>query len=343
MNMVSSDIKANVKGTDLNVEQTLLEAAGMKDTLTGTMDFDADLSLRGSTYEEQVKTLKGKVNFTMKNGTLGPFGKIENLIIADNIRQNAFFKTALGSTINQITKFDTTHFTSLSGNMAFNNGIVQINPITSTGDIMSTYIFGNFDVLKNNIDVTLRGRLGSQISQSMGTLSLINPINLSKQINSINPLLGNVFMLFTQQVTEIELNQIPKLTKEYNDTNTTKFQAVLRGDVAKPNSVVKSFKWLATKSEIEEAQKAMGSANLGTVPLSKEELKKQINNSLTDEQKKQIEQGKQAVKAITKTIKNDEETKKVLKEQANQLKNSFFNQLKEQAQQSAGESASGKK
>ena len=333
MNMLTSDIKAAVKGDDLNVEQTLLETAGMKDTLTGTMDFDADLSLRGSTYEEQVRTLKGKVNFTMKNGTLGPFGRIENLIIADNIRQNQFFKTALGSTINQLTKFDTTHFTSLTGNMNFNNGIAQINPITSTGDVMSTYIFGNFDILKNYVDVTLRGRLGSQISQSMGTISLINPINLAKQINSINPLLGTAFMMFSQQVTESELNQIPKLTKEYSNTNTTNFQAVLRGDAAKPNSAVKSFKWLATKSEIEEAQKALGSANLGITSLNKDELKKQINNSLTDEQKKQLEQGKQAVKAISKAVKNDEETKKVLKDQANQLKNSFFNQLKEQAQQ----------
>jgi hypothetical protein len=167
----------------------------------------------------------------------------------------------------------------------------------------------------------------------MGTLSLVNPINLAKQINSINPLLGNVFMLFTQQVTESELNQIPKLTKEYSNTNTTNFQAVLRGDVAKPNSVVKSFKWLATKKEIEEAQKAMGSANLGINSLNKDELKKQLNNSLTDDQKKQLEQGKQAVKAIKNAVKNDEETKKVLKQQADYLKNSFFNQLKEQPQQ----------
>ena len=337
MNIVSSDIKANVKGTGLDVEKTLLDAAAMKDTLTGTMDFDADISLRGSTYEEQVKTLKGKVNFTMKNGTLGPFGKIENLIIADNIRQNAFFKTALGSTINQITKFDTTHYNTLTGNMSFNNGVAQINPITSSGDVMSTYIFGNFDILKNTIDVTLRGRLGSQISESLGTLSMVNPINLSKKVTAINPLLGNVFVLFTQQVTDSEMSQIPKLSKEYSDTNTTKFQAVLKGDVAKPNSVVKSFKWLALKSEIESAQKALGSANLGITSLNKDEIKNaaknKLNESLTDEQKKQLQQTKDTVNAVKNMVNNKEDVKKAVKEQAKQAKKDFFNSLKEQAQQ----------
>ena len=37
MNLVSGEIKADVKGNGLDVEKTLLDAAAMKDTLTGTM------------------------------------------------------------------------------------------------------------------------------------------------------------------------------------------------------------------------------------------------------------------------------------------------------------------
>ena len=44
MNLVTSEIKAKVDGNNLDVEKTLLEAAAMKDTLTGTMDFNANLS-----------------------------------------------------------------------------------------------------------------------------------------------------------------------------------------------------------------------------------------------------------------------------------------------------------
>lgn len=340
MNMMTSDIKTILKGTGVNVEKALLDAASMKDTLTGTMDFDADISLKGSTYEEQMNSLKGKVDFTIKNGTLGPFGRIENLIFADNIRQNAFFKTAIGAIVNQITTFDTTHYSVLNGNLTFNNGVAQINPITSTGDVMSTYIFGSYNLLKNTMDITLRGRLGSQVSESLGTLSLINPINLSKKAVAINPLLGNVLMLFNQQISEAELNQIPKLGKEYTDTNTTKFQAVLKGDALKPASLVKSFKWLALKSEIENAQKAMGDANLGITSLDKEELKntakqkvkESIDSSLTEEQKKQIKQGKEAVDTVKNIIQNKEQVKNNIKEQAQQAKKNFLNQLKEQVE-----------
>ncbi len=340
MNMMTSDIKTALKATGVNVEKALLDAASMKDTLTGTMDFDADLSLKGSTYEEQMKSLKGKVKFSIKNGTLGPFGKIENLIFADNIRQNAFFKTAIGAIINQITTFDTTHYSLLNGDLSFNNGVADINPITTTGDVMSTYIFGSYNLLKNTMDITLRGCLGSQVSESLGTLSLINPINLSKKVTNINPLLGNVFMLFTQQISEAELKQIPKLGKEYSDTNTTKFQAVLKGDALKPNSLVKSFKWLALKSEIEKAQSALGEANLGITSLDKEELKntakqkitESIDSSLTDEQKKQIKQGKETVDAVKNIIQNKEQVKNTLKEQAQQAKKNFLNQLKEQVE-----------
>ena len=44
VNLISTLIKAKVKGKGLDVEDTLLSAAAMKDTLSGTMDFDADIS-----------------------------------------------------------------------------------------------------------------------------------------------------------------------------------------------------------------------------------------------------------------------------------------------------------
>ncbi len=63
----------------------------MKDTLSGDMNFIADLSLQGTTYEEQMQTLKGFVDFNIKDGTLGPFGKFENFLMAENIREKCIF------------------------------------------------------------------------------------------------------------------------------------------------------------------------------------------------------------------------------------------------------------
>lgn len=350
MNLLTSEIKAAVKGNNLDVEKTLLEAAAMKDTLTGTMDFTADLGLKGATYEEQMKTLKGKVNFEMKNGSLGPFGKIENLILAENIRESAFFQSTIGGIINSLLSFDTTKYNTLKGNLTFENGITQINPITSSGDIMSTYIFGDFNLLKNTIDIKLRGKLGSQVSDSMGPLSLLNPVNLVKATPGMSLVLGKIFFLFTQTVTEAELAQIPEFGKDISDNNATKFQVVVRGDVAKPLTLVKSFKWLALESEINSAKEYLNTLPENTIPaeldniktLDKEEIKEQvkehakqkikedIENSISDETKQQIKEGKEAASKIKSLFKNKEAVKSSLKEKAQEAKE----QLKKDIQSS---------
>lgn len=353
MNLVTSEIKAKVDGNNLDVEKTLLEAAAMKDTLTGTMDFKADLGLRGATYEEQMKTLKGKVDFEMKNGSLGPFGKLENLIMAENIRESAFFQSTIGTVLNSLLSFDTTKYDVLTGHLTFDNGITQINPITTRGDVMATYIFGDFDLLQNKIDIKLRGRLGSQLSESMGPLALINPVNLIKATPGMSLVLGKIFFLFTEVVTETEFTQIPNLTKDIDDNNATKFQVVVRGDVAKPLTLVKSFKWLALQADMDKAQGHVSLVPSNTkipeeylnIPnLNADEIKTQVkdaakkqieasvNNAITEETKQQIEQTKEAATKIKNIFSNKESIKSSLKEKAQQAKQNALNQLKQDIQ-----------
>ena len=352
MNLVSSEIKANVKGDNLDVEQTLLEAAAMKDTLTGTMGFDANLSLRGATYEEQMKTLKGSVNFAMKDGALGPFAKLENLIMAENIRESAFFQSTIGAVLNSLLSFDTTKYNTLTGHLSFDNGVTQINPIVSTGDVMGMYIFGDFDLLKNEIDIKLRGRLGSQVSDSLGPLALVNPVNLVKATPGMSIVLGKMFALFCEEVTADELAQIPSLGRDISDNNATKFQVVVRGDVAKPLTLVKSFKWLALQSDIKNAQSHVSMLPTNTVPeidlgglenLSKEEIKTQvkeqakkqvaevINTNITEEDKQKIKETQEAVSKIKNALDNKEETKQQIKEQASKFKQNALQKLRQQA------------
>ena len=82
MNLITTLLNIRVNGQGIDVEQALLDGANMKDTLSGTASFSTDLSLKGATYEEQMKSLKGNVDFSVKDGQFGPFGKLENLIIA---------------------------------------------------------------------------------------------------------------------------------------------------------------------------------------------------------------------------------------------------------------------
>lgn len=253
VNLVNNGLDIKVQGADLNMEKTLLALANLKDTLTGTASFKADIGLNGVILEEQMKSLNGKVDFKLEKGQLGPFGKIENLILAENIRESEFFKTTIGQVINSITSVDTSHYDVVNGSLTFDKGITTMESITSLGPVLSIHIAGNMDLLANRIDMKLRGRLGSQVSDMLGPLAYLNPINLVKNTPGMNIIAAKAFFLFCESVTAEEMQAIPLLVNS-NDDTATKFQVVIRGDVAKPLTLIKSFKWLAEQSEIDNAK-----------------------------------------------------------------------------------------
>ena len=253
VNLITMLLDIAVKGKNVDVEKALLDACAMKDTLSGNADFKANISLQGVTLEEQMKSLKGNVEFDVKDGQFGPFGRLENLILAENIRESQFFQTALGGIISGLLTIDTTHFSELKGNLSFDDGICHIEPITSLGDILSLHIFGDFDLLRNYADMKVRARMASLISNLLGPIGAINPANLISNAASLNIVTAKAFSIFCEMVPEEELETLPSFANSYIDNAATKFQIVVRGDIAKPLSLVKSFKWLAGQTEYQNA------------------------------------------------------------------------------------------
>ena len=254
-NIVTGAIAMDLKGHNLDVEQALADAANTKDAISGTASFDMKADLKGATYEEQMKSLKGNVHFNIINGGYGPIGKIENLILAENIRNSQFFQTALGGIINNITTIDSAHFSELRGLIKFNDGKAILTPITSQGNVMCLHIAGEYDLLKNEADMKVRGRMGSFLSEMLGPIAMLNPVNLVKATPGINVVMAKAFSLFTVSITPEEMKAIPNFAKtSTSDMAATKFQIILQGDAAKPLSMIKSFKWLATQAEIDKAK-----------------------------------------------------------------------------------------
>ena len=255
-NLLSMLIGAQLHGTNFNVERTFLQLMNMKDTLSGTMSFNTDLQINGAakTQQEQMKGISGDVNFQIIDGQLGPFGKLENLILAENIRESEFFQTALGGVINSLTSIQTSHFYVLNGDIKMNNGIATLSPIASVGPVMCMNISGDMNLLTNEADMKLRARLGSKIADMLGPIAAVNPINLVKATPGLNVAAAKMFSIFTEQITPEEMAAIPEFREDFNKLSTTNFQVVLRGDTTKPLSLIKSFKWLATSAEIENAQ-----------------------------------------------------------------------------------------
>lgn len=275
MNLVTSELNLKAAGKDFDIDKMLVDVMNMKDTLSGNMNFTADISMKGMSQEEQMKSLKGLVDFNIKDGQLGPFGKFENFLMAENIRNNAFFSSTIGSIITNIVTIDTSRFNNLYGHITFDNGIAKVSPIKSQGDVMSMYIAGDVGLLDNSADLKVRGKLASAFSDSLGPLANINPVNLIKNTPGLNIVAAKTFSIFCEAVSEEEMNAIPSLAANKSDDYATKFQIVLRGDTRKPLKMIKSFKWLALDTEIESAQNfvdTMPVPEIGEEDLSVEEL-----------------------------------------------------------------------
>ncbi len=265
VNLLNSALKIKLRGHNFNCEKTLMQLARMKDAVSGRLSFDTDISLSGATLEQQMKSLKGAVNFKIKDGKLGPFGKIENLILAENIRESEFFKTTLGSMISSMTSIESSHFYELNGHLIFKDGIAAIDPITTDGPVMCVNLSGTLNLLTNAADMKLRGRLASKMTDALGPIAAVNPINLVKATPGFDVVAAKAFAFFCEEISSAEMDAIPDFNDEHSKMGTTKFQVVLRGDTAKPLTLVKSFKWLVLADEMASAQ-----AYVATLPTDEE-------------------------------------------------------------------------
>ncbi len=254
-NLLTNKLEADVKGTGMDADNALIVLANMKDTITGELSFDTQISLTGLTFEEQVKTLDGAFNFTIKDGQAGPFSKIENIFLSENLRESEFFKTAMGSVISSAVSVDTSRFDNLKGTIKFDGtGIAKIDPVTMEGSTLCIKVTGETDILENSLDAKVRGRLGSMVSSVLGPLANVNPVNIVKATPGLNVVMAKTFSVFCEKVSPDEMSSIPDFSSNRSDFNATKFQIVLRGDMAKPLTLLKSFKWLVTDEEYENAE-----------------------------------------------------------------------------------------
>ena len=273
--ILDSKVRAKVSGQNFDIEKVLLDVMNMKDMLSGTANFIADIVFEGTDITNQLKSLKGFIDFNVVNGQLGPFGKIENFLMAENIRENAFFSSTIGSVITNLVTFDTSRYNSLFGHLTFENGFVNISPVKSQGNVMSMFIIGKAGLLDNSADMKVRIKLASAFSDKLGPLANINPINIVKKTPGLNIVAVKMFALFCEEVSEEEMSAIPELGEGKSDENATKIQIKLRGDTRKPLKMIKSFKWLALDSEIQSAKEfvdTLPTPEAGEENLSVEEL-----------------------------------------------------------------------
>jgi hypothetical protein len=309
VDLIKMLVNVDLSGQDINIEKALLDAAGMKDALSGTTNFVAKLSINGNAknQSEQIKGINGDITFEAKDGQFGPFGKLENMILAENIRESQFFQTALGGVIDRISTIDTAHFAKLKGKLHLKNGVCDIEHITSEGNVMNLHILGKFDVIKNYADMKVRVKITSILSNLLGPINAINPVNLVNSAASMNVVTAKAFSLFCEVVPESELAILPAFENSYVDSGAAKFQLKVRGDAAKPLTLVKSFKWLSSKSEYDAAVDFVNSLPEEIEGSSATNIEEAIAEA------KALEEEKKTFKYKVKHLFKKEETPKTVK------------------------------
>ncbi len=304
-NMMNAKANINFTGESLNAEKAVYGAIGIKNAISGTLGFDTKLNLIVADYNEMMKSLKGELAFSIKNGSFGSIGRLDKMLQANNIMTNSILKTTTSTLINGVGLADTAKFEYLDGNLNFANGWAELKPIKSSGETLAYYITGKYNLINGTANINLLGRLDAQIVAKLGIVGELSAEKLFAYIPKFGNTTANIVNALTSDPKNEKTELIPALTS--GSTNYKDFKVSLNGGLESTSSV-KSFKWL-TKVDMSAIETK-----------STSEALKELKTSVSTDYKNTVDSVKEAITTSKEELKN---TREQLKNSAEELKNLF--------------------
>ncbi len=302
-NIANGHIGVDFKGSGMDAQKAIAGAAGLKNALSGKLNFDANVTLHGATDREMMKNLKGKASFEISDGTLGNIGRFENILLAQNLQSNSIIKAAVSSVSSLPAIKNTAEFKTIKGNLTFNNAWAMLNPITTMGPSMAYYITGRYNLLNATANVTVLGRISAEVVSLLGPLGDLSVTKLTSYIPKFGTATGNIINALTSDPKKEKISSIPALSS--GNTNYKDFKVTFNGGVESSSSV-KSFKWLSTcdtsaiekttvKEQVEQTKQAV-----------QEAVQQKVDeyNAKKQEQKEQAQEAQQQMKDAVEGLKN---------------------------------------
>lgn len=302
-------ITADVSGKGVNANPAATVFVGLKDQLLSNVDFNANVKLKGATYEQQMKSLNGTVDFSMKDGQLGSLGRFETFLKADNLLSQSFIATQIGSLVNKVAPYNTGKFAYLDGEITITNGVAKINSIKMSGPHMSLLITGTVNVLSMVSSMDILGSLSPEMNSVLGPITNLSVEKFASYIPKFGSKIASALNMFNAPLKELELAKIPVLSPVKKATKS--FKVVLNGNLNNPPSAIKKFLWLNTPEKIQEEQNALTqevaaqaqSSTQKVIPTTKEALKESVKDAVqnqleNNEKVQEIKQNK-TVKTLT--------------------------------------------
>ncbi len=252
----------NMTGSDMSALKTIEGAAGIKNAMSGTLSFAADVVSKGATDVEIIKNLAGNLTFEIINGKFMNVGRFDNLLYAKNIIGNAVLKSAVTSVANLPLIQNTAEFKNINGKLNFNRGWAVIDSITTSGPLMAYYVTGQYNILNSTTELVILGRLDEKVVSLLGPLGELSVDKLTSYLPKFGDLTAVLIDSMTSNPENENIAALPALstgTENYKD-----FKVEFNGGIESASSV-KSFKWLSDcdtsaldiKSEINNTAEAI--------------------------------------------------------------------------------------
>ena len=296
-NLTNAKTSVDFHGSNMNAEKAIEGAAGIKKAMTGTLGFNTKLTLTVLDYNSMIKSMKGNLDFNIKNGAFGTIGKFESLLNANNLITNTLLKNTVAS-ISKATGLATTgEFESIIGNMTFSNGWADLKSIKSAGKSLCYYVTGKFNLLNFTTNVNILGRLDAPMISKLGILGEMSAEKI------LGAKIASVVKLFTTNPAGEKVSEIPALTN--GSTNYKDFKVTFNGGIESTSSV-KSFKWLSNPDMSEFEQKSVKETIKDIKSAVNTDVKTTVNsvNETINNQKQAIKDAKEAINSTKEEYKN---------------------------------------
>ncbi len=302
-NIGNGHIGVDLKAEGMNAETAIRGAAGIKNALSGTLGFNANVTLHGATDVEMIKNLKGKASFNISDGEFGNLGRFENMLFAQNLMTNPIIKGAVNSVQALPTIKNTAKFKTITGNMTFNEGWAYLDPIKTSGPSMSYYIVGKYNILNATANVAILGRISAEVVSLLGPLGELSVTKLTSYIPVLGKATGILINALTMDPATERTSFIPPLSS--GETKFKDFKVEFNGGVESKSSI-KSFKWLS-KCDTSELESLTLKEQIEKTKETVQEIRQQqidAFNKKLEEQRQQAQEARQQMLDAKEGLKN---------------------------------------
>jgi len=194
-----------------------------------------NLSCNNSSEKSCGSTLSGYGSFMVTDGKMPKLGSLEYLLRAGNLFKGGLLNLSVNGMMDLVSPLKTGSFDTIRGNFAISNGVAKEVQIFSKGKDLSLFLTGAYDLVNQNADMMVLGRLSRKVSTMLGPLgnfSLNTLFNIIPRISSAD--MQNSFIIS-------EINKIPGI--EISNNEFRFFAVEIKGDI-NGDDYVQSFRWV---------------------------------------------------------------------------------------------------